>query len=72
MTYVKLVTLAVFMLTTFLIVQIKNVEAGQCARVGMRCSRALPNPCGGDIITCRCVRLHLIGSTCVDYTGDGL
>ncbi|RHN66586.1 hypothetical protein MtrunA17_Chr3g0092771 [Medicago truncatula] len=30
MTYVKLVTLAVFMLTTFLIVQTKNVEAGKC------------------------------------------
>ncbi|KEH15958.1 leginsulin related MtN11/16/17 family [Medicago truncatula] len=71
MTYVKLANLAVFMLTTFLIVQIKNVEAGQCARVGMRCSRALPNPCG-DIVTCRCVHLHLVGSTCIDYTGDGL
>ncbi|KEH16698.1 hypothetical protein MtrunA17_Chr3g0092941 [Medicago truncatula] len=35
MTYVKLVTLAVFMLTIFLIIQTKNVEAaGQCPSVG--------------------------------------
>ncbi|KEH33417.1 leginsulin related MtN11/16/17 family [Medicago truncatula] len=36
MTYVKLATLAVFMLTTFLIVQMKNVEARHCARYGTK------------------------------------
>ncbi|KEH28084.1 leginsulin related MtN11/16/17 family [Medicago truncatula] len=54
MTYVKLVTLAVFMLTTFLIVQTKNVEAGKCPSAGMVCSPFNPNQCG-NVIQCRCI-----------------
>ncbi|KEH16699.1 leginsulin related MtN11/16/17 family [Medicago truncatula] len=69
MTYVKLVTSAVFMLTTFLIIQTKNVEA-YCARYGMRCSIFELNPCGNSI-TCQCVSLQIFGMTCIGVP-DGL
>ncbi|KEH28081.1 leginsulin related MtN11/16/17 family [Medicago truncatula] len=53
MTYVKLATLAVFMLTIFLIVQTKNVQAGQCPSAGRSCYQLSPNACG-DIEECIC------------------
>ncbi|KEH16792.1 hypothetical protein MtrunA17_Chr3g0092901 [Medicago truncatula] len=53
MTYVKLVTLAVFMLTTFLIVETMNIEARLCPTAGTACSQRRGNSCGG--IECICV-----------------
>ncbi|RHN66596.1 hypothetical protein MtrunA17_Chr3g0092921 [Medicago truncatula] len=37
------------MLTTFLIIQTKNVEARHCARYGRDCSIFESNPCGNSI-----------------------
>ncbi|KEH28080.1 hypothetical protein MtrunA17_Chr3g0092701 [Medicago truncatula] len=62
MTYVKLATLAVFMLTTFLIVQTKNVEAGECPSVGRGCTQLLLNPCG-NILECICVSRWIYGGS---------
>ncbi|KEH28089.1 hypothetical protein MtrunA17_Chr3g0092851 [Medicago truncatula] len=66
MTYVKLATLAVFMLTQFcLIVQTKNVEEGQCPFAGRVCSQYESNACG-DSEECICVSewSHYDGGIC--------
>ncbi|KEH33346.1 putative albumin I [Medicago truncatula] len=68
MTYVKLITLALFLVTTLLMFQTKNVEAEFCSSVGSFCSPFNTNPCG-YLGNCRCVPYYLYGGTCENPFG---